>query len=101
MRYRSMITAVAAGMMLAALPAHASTQVLDGKKTKVLHFTDTVTAAQDNDKDITNGNRTNCREPRCTKFTFLYKPAKGVKNAPFSVRIAWTYPVEDYDLYVV
>ena len=29
------------------------------------------------------------------------KPAKGVRPGPFSVKIAWTIPGQDYDLYVI
>jgi len=108
MRVRPFLAVAAAAALVATMPAHAkgpSYQTLDGKKTKTLTYTDKVTAPQDNDQDSTQllggPNRWDCSAPRCAKFTFVYKPAKGVKKAPFSVRIAWTYPVEDYDLYVV
>jgi hypothetical protein len=104
MRIRPFLAVAAAAALVSALPAHAAVPTLDGKKVKTLTFKDTVTAPQDNDKDyvsLSAGDRTFCDPPRCTKFTFLYKPAKGVKSKPFSVRIAWSYPVEDYDLYVV
>jgi len=103
MRIRPFLAVAAAAALVATIPAQAAVPTLDGKKTKTLTFKDVVTAAQDNDKDYVGGNsdRTFCSEPRCSKFTFLYKPAKGVRSARFSVRIAWTYPVEDYDLYVV
>jgi hypothetical protein len=104
MRIRPIIATLAtAGVAIAALPAHASTKTLDGKSHKSLSFTDKVTAPQDNDKDFVGGNsdRTACSQPRCAKFTFIYKPARGVRKGPLSVRIAWTAPVEDYDLYVL
>lgn len=104
MRARSSIIVAAVAALVATIPAHAATPTLDGKKTKTLTFKDVVTTPQDNDKDFastTSTDRTQCSEPRCSKFTFVYKPAKGVKAGAFSVRIAWTYPVEDFDLYVV
>src|SRR5262245_37333018 len=103
MRVRPFLAAAAAAVLAATVPAHAATPTLDGKKTKTLTFKDVTTTPQDNDKDfasLSSGDRTQCAQPRCAKFTFLYKPAKGVKNARMSVRISWTYPVEDYDLYV-
>lgn len=102
MRARSSIVVAAAVAVVAAIPAHASTPTLDGKKTKVLTFKDVVSAPQDHDSDIvSSADRTACSPPRCARFTFVYKPAKHVRKGPFSVRIAWTVPVEDYDLYVV
>lgn len=108
MRVRPFVAVAAAAALVATMPAHAkgpSYKTLDGKATKTLTFKDTITTPQDNDKDIAqvlNGpDRWNCAPPRCARFTFIYKPAKKVKSAPFSVRIAWTYPVEDFDLYVV
>lgn len=104
MRIRPLVTLAAAAAVAAALPAHAASPTIDGKKTKTLTFKDVVAAPQDNDADyaaLTSTDRTRCTRPRCSKFTFLFKPAKGVKRGPMSVRIAWTAPVEDYDLYVV
>jgi len=43
----------------------------------------------------------NCPASRCLSYTFVYKPAKGVRPGPFSVKIAWTIPGQDYDLYVI
>ena len=105
MRTRPVAVAGALVAVLAALPAHAAgVRTLDGKTTKSLTFADKVTAPQDNDKDIasiTATDRTRCSEPRCSKFSFKFAPASGVKTRTFSVRISWSYPVEDYDLYVV
>src|SRR4051812_15240313 len=105
MRYRPLMAIAAAAAVIAAMPAHAgATKTLDGKKVKSLSFADKITAPQDNDKDfvsLSNTDRTQCKAPRCSKFSFRYAPAKGVKPGPFSVKIAWTFPVEDYDLYVV
>jgi hypothetical protein len=102
MRARIPVIVAAAAALLAAIPANAATKTLDGKKTKVLTFKDVVAKAQDNDRDVVSAaDRTSCAAPRCARFTFRYLPAKGVRKGPFSVRIAWTLPVEDYDLYVV
>jgi hypothetical protein len=102
MRARGPVVVAALAALIAAVPAHAATKTLDGKRTKTLTFKDLISAPQDHDTDtVSTADRTVCSEPRCSKFTFLYKPAKGVKRGAFSVRIAWTYPVEDFDLYVV
>lgn len=105
MRYRPLMAVAATAALIATLPAHAGgMKTLNGKTTKTLTFADKITAPQDNDADIAslaNSDRTQCAEPRCSKFSFRYAPAKGVKPGPFSVKISWTYPVEDYDLYVV
>lgn len=106
MRIRPFLAVAAAAALVASMPAHAkapSYKTVDGKTVKTLTYSDVIAAPQDNDKDITQlgGDRTECAQPRCAKYTFVYKPAKGVKKGAFSVRIAWTYPVEDYDLYVV
>lgn len=106
MRYhRPLVTIAAAAAVIAALPAHAGgMKTLDGKKTTALTFVDKVTAPQDNDKDfvsLTDSDRTRCTPPRCAKFSFRFAPAKGVKSRDFSVKISWTLPAEDYDLYVV
>ena len=104
MRYRMIVAATVAAALAATMPAHAAgIKTLDGKKVKSLTFKDVVAAPSDNDADFvtSTGDRTVCAPPRCAKFTFLYKPAKGVKTGPFSARISWTFPVEDYDLYIV
>jgi len=103
MRARVPVVVAALAALLAAIPANAATKTLDGKKTKTLTFKDVIAAPQDHDSDFVLGtsDRTQCSPPRCSKFSFVYKPAKGVKKGPFSVRIAWTFPVEDFDLYVV
>lgn len=105
MRYRPAMIAATAAAVLAVLPAHAAAvRTLDGKATKSLSFADKITAPQDNDSDfvaLTATDRTRCSEPRCSKFSFKFAPAKSVKTRTFSVRISWTYPVEDFDLYVV
>jgi hypothetical protein len=105
MRYRPILAVAAAAALVATLPAHAGgIKTLDGKKVKSLTFSDVVSAPQDNDKDFastSSSDRTVCTPPRCSKFTFLFKPAKGVKYGAFSAKITWTYPVEDYDLYIV
>lgn len=103
MRYRPMLALAATAAVVAALPVHAAgVKTLDGKKVKTLTFADKITAPQDNDDAVLDtGDRTACAEPRCSKFSFRYLPAKGVKRGPFSVKISWTTPAEDYDLYVV
>jgi hypothetical protein len=103
MRHRPAMIVAAAAAALAALPAYAAgMKTLDGKATKSLAFADKISAAQDNDADIAStSDRTRCSEPRCSKFSFRYAPAKGIKAGALSVKISWTFPVEDYDLYVV
>jgi hypothetical protein len=104
MRYRPLMALAAAATVIATMPAHAAgTKTLDGKKVRSLSFADTIAAPQDNDKDfvaVTASDRTQCAEPRCSKFAFRFAPAKGVTSRSFSVKISWTFPVEDYDLYV-
>lgn len=114
MRARHTVVLAAAAALLAALPAHASTPTLDGKKTKVLTFKGASTP-QDNDANVVadqggpNAPGSNprpddyakCSAARCLTWSFVYKPAKGVKRGPFSAKLAWTFPVEDYDLYVL
>jgi hypothetical protein len=100
-------TVAAAGVAVAAVPAHAGgTKTLDGKKTKVLTWTASTTP-QDHDTDAAMelaGNTPDfatCGPPECARFSFIYKPAKGVRKGPFSARISWKLPGEDMDLYVV
>ena len=115
MRYRPMMALAATAALIAAMPAHAAgVKKLDGKKTKVLTFTGQGTP-QDNDANLisdqggpnapgSNPRPTSyghCPKTRCLTFTFLYKPAKGVKPGPFSARSDWTLPGQDYDIYVV
>src|SRR5438067_7021927 len=106
MRVRPFLAVAAAAALVATMPAHAkgpSYKVLDGKSVKTLSFSDTITAPQDNDKDFASTakvDRSFCSPPRCARYTFIYKPAKGVRAGAFSVKITWSYPIEDYDLYV-
>jgi hypothetical protein len=115
MRYRLLIAAGAtAAVAAAALPSHAAgTPVLDGKKTKTLSFS-LASSPQDNDTNqvtdltdlvaptpVSRPDMANCPATRCLSYSFVYKPAKGVKTGPFSVKIAWTIPGQDYDLYVI
>ena len=114
MRARHTVVLAAAAAVVAALPAHASTPTLDGKKTTVLNFS-AASSPQDNDANLVadqggpNAPGANprpadyakCPAPRCLTFSFVYKPAKGVKPGPFSAKLTWTAPVEDYDLYVL
>lgn len=105
MRYRPLMAVAAVAAVVATLPAHAAgMKTLDGKKVKSLSFADKITSPQDNDKDIASlsaSDRTVCKEPRCSKFNFRFAPAKSVKSRSFSVKISWTIPGQDYDLYVV
>jgi hypothetical protein len=110
MRVRPLIAAAAAAVIAATVPAHASMPTLDGKKTKTLTFKGTTTP-QSNDIDLVTDNASagptpvrpddymHCPASRCMTWKFLYKPAKGVRSGPISVKISWTYPVEDFDLY--
>ena len=115
MRARTPLVLATALAVAAALPAHAKgTPTLDGKKTKTLTFKGTA-SPQDNDANLLgdqgapNPPGTNprpddyghCPAARCMTFPFVYKPAKGVKRGPFSARIDWTLPAEDFDLYVI
>jgi len=111
MRVRLLVTAAAAAVLAATIPAHAAkTPVLDGKKVKTLTFTATATP-QTNDADIVTDQAAagplpvrpddymHCPTARCFTWKFVYNPAKGVKSGPISVKLSWTYPVEDFDLY--
>jgi hypothetical protein len=106
MRVRPFLAVAAAAALVATMPAHAkgpSYKVLDGKKIKTLSFSDKITTPQDNDKDAastSSSDRSFCSAPRCSRFTFIYKPAKGVRSGAFSAKITWSYPAEDYDLYI-
>jgi hypothetical protein len=112
MRVRPFVAAAAAAVFAVVMPAHAaSTPVLDGKKVKTLTFTGTSTP-QSHDSDLVGdqagvnpaGGRPadymHCPATRCLTWKFVYKPAKGVRSGPVSVKLSWTYPVEDFDLYV-
>jgi hypothetical protein len=113
MRTRLILAAgAAAAVAVAALPSQAAgTKVLDGKKTKALTFS-LATSPQDNDVDlvtdqvpattpVSRPDMASCPASRCLSYSFVYKPAKGVKAGPFSVKISWTIPGQDYDLYVI
>lgn len=115
MRTRLILAAgAAAAVAVAALPSQAAgAKVLDGKKTKALTFS-LASSPQDNDTNqvtditdlvasspISRPDIANCPASRCLTYSFVYKPAKGVKPGPFSVKISWTIPGQDYDLYVV
>ena len=114
MRVRNTVFLAAAAALLAAVPAHAATPTLDGKKTKTLTFS-AASTPQDNDANLVadqggpNAPGSNprpsdyarCHAPRCLTWSFVYKPAKGVKRGPFSAKLSWTAPVEDYDLYIL
>lgn len=102
MRNRLALVAVAALAGIAAVPAHAGgTPKLDGKKVTSLSFTDAATM-QDNDSHLATGapDFTTCGAPECFRYSFVYKPAKGVAPGPVSVKITWGTPGQDYDLYV-
>ncbi|MBV9098753.1 MAG: hypothetical protein JO079_11915 [Frankiaceae bacterium] len=111
MRVRLFTAAAAAAVLAATVPAHAATPTLDGKKVKTLTFTGTATP-QTHDTDLAGdqaganpaGGRpadyTHCPASRCFTWKFVYKPAKGVRPGPVSVKLSWTLPVEDFDLYV-
>jgi hypothetical protein len=115
MRTRLLVAAgAAAAVAVAALPSHAAgTPVLDGKKTKALSFSLT-SSPQTNDYNlvtdftdlaaqspVSRPDMANCPASRCLSYSFVYKPAKGVKPGPFSAKISWTIPGQDYDLYVI
>jgi hypothetical protein len=97
-------TVLAGGLVASMSGAHAGgAPVLDGKK--VTSITTTFSpAAQDHDGDLVTDqvaktNRDDCKDARCGRLNFMFKPAKGVKgNLKFTIN--WTVPVEDFDLYV-
>ncbi|MDQ1684964.1 MAG: hypothetical protein QOC82_1701 [Frankiaceae bacterium] len=112
MRVRPFLAAVAAAAIaVTAFPASAATPTLDGKKVKTLTFKGTTTP-QSNDVDLVTDlaaagpapvrpdDYMHCPATRCFTWKFVYKPAKGVKKGPISVKLSWTYPVEDLDLYL-
>lgn len=116
MRYRPAVAIALTAALAATLPAHAGgMKTLDGKKTKALTFS-LKSAPQENDTSLVGdlagevGQSTpfdrpadyaHCPKSRCLTYAFRYKPAKGVKPGPFSVKISWTIPGQDYDLYVI
>jgi hypothetical protein len=111
MRVRPLIAAAAVAVIAATIPAQAATPTLDGKKVKTLTFKGTTTP-QSNDVDLVTDvaaagpmpvrpdDYMHCPATRCFTWKFLYKPAKGVRSGPVSVKLAWTIPVQDIDLYV-
>jgi len=113
MRYRPIMIAATAAAVLAALPAHAAgVKTLDGKTTKAISFS-LSSSPQSNDSNLVTdqvpastplsrpSNIAQCPKTRGLFYNFKYAPAKGVKAGPFSVKISWTIPGQDYDLYVV
>jgi hypothetical protein len=115
MRTRLILAAgAAAAVAVAALPSQAAgAKVLDGKKTKALTFS-LAASPQDNDINLLTDNTDlvaktplsrpdfgSCPATRCLTYSFVYKPARGVRPGPFSVKISWTIPGQDYDLYVI
>jgi hypothetical protein len=114
MRYRPILAAAAAATVALSMHADASgLKKLDGKKTKTLTFA-LASSPQSNDTNLatdftdevkpTSASRPDmatCPESRCLSYSFVYKPAKHVKKGPFSVKIAWAIPGQDYDLYVL
>ena len=113
MRVRPFLAAAAAAVLAATIPAHAAgTPVLDGKKVKSLTFSGASTP-QSNDANLATDfaggvgpvtprpdDYMHCPKSRCLTWRFVYKPAKGVRSGPVSVKLTWSYPVEDFDLYV-
>ncbi|MDQ1696345.1 MAG: hypothetical protein QOJ03_1698 [Frankiaceae bacterium] len=93
--------------------ATAATKTLDGKTTKAITFA-AKSSPQDNDSNFATdfsdlakttsisrpADMAKCPKTRCLFYSFMYKPAKGVKRGPLSVKISWTIPGQDYDLYV-
>lgn len=115
MRYRPLMALAATAAVIAALPAHAAgVKTLDGKKVKALTFS-LASSPQENDDALVGDvvheasstptpfdrpDYSKCPKTRCLTYSFRYKPAKGVKPGPFSAKISWTIPGQDYDLYV-
>ncbi|MGB8652219.1 MAG: hypothetical protein WCD35_16340 [Mycobacteriales bacterium] len=94
--------ALVAALVAGTSGAQAAYPVLDGKRVKVL----TLTASggvQDNDKEMASlspSDRVSCTAPRCSRLTFTYLPAKGVRNRDLMFSVTWTNPASDIDLYV-
>src|SRR4051812_1284754 len=114
MRHRLILPAgVAGAFAVAVVPAHAGPKTLDGKKSKSLAFSLT-SSPQSNDTNlvtdltdlavttpVSRPDMANCPASRCLSYSFIYKPARGVRPGRLSVKISWTIPGQDYDLYVI
>ena len=103
MRVRVLVAAALAAAVAISLPAQAAPKTLDGKKVKKLTFKATSEPQFDGNTDLlsTAEERAACKPPRCARFDFVYKPAKGVKPGDVFIQIKWTAPVTDMDLFVV
>jgi len=98
-----LVTAVAlsAGLFLSVSGAEAATPTMDGKKLKAINVTAKATL-QSNDKDFVvpgGPERVDCKAPRCSKTSFVYKPAKGVKGG-LLLTATWANTASDIDLYL-
>ncbi|MCW2545115.1 MAG: hypothetical protein JWM40_2667 [Frankiales bacterium] len=101
MKLRLLTAVTLAGALLLSISgAEAATPVMDGKKVKVLKLVGQG-GLQSNDKDLvlTGGERVACQPPRCSKLTFVYKPAKGVAGG-LMLTANWGNPLSDIDLYL-
>jgi hypothetical protein len=75
---------------------------MDGKKVKELVLKTNggmQTHDEDNADVLGTSDRVNCEAPRCAILTFVYKPAKGVKDG-LMFSATWTNPASDIDLYI-
>ena len=103
MRTRLVLTAAAVGAVALVAPSAlaAPTPVMDGKKVKelVLKANGGVQDHDDDTASLETADRVNCAAPRCAVLTFVYKPAKGVKDG-LMFSATWTNPLSDIDLYV-
>ncbi len=100
-RPRVLAAVVLTTMVATAVPAHAASPVLDGKKKKSLPFTLALADPQqhllaetlENDVDPSPEATGTCAKPRCYAVPFTVKHGKGVSDrTPLSARITWTLP---------
>jgi hypothetical protein len=113
-------TATVAVLAITTLGADAAYKTLDGKRVKTLTLT-AVAPAQTHDTNLVAGNGdvefllktakqkppitetdpVNCKPPACSRLTFVYLPALGVRNKDLMLSTTWTNPAADIDLYFV
>jgi len=109
MRARLLVALGSAALLAAtALPSHAGTPVVDGKKNKGWSFKVAVTTQNNLAGDQAGPlvkqagpsyGGAACKPPRCYKQTFVFSPARGVKG-DVVVKAKWATPASDYDLYL-
>ncbi len=101
MKFRILTAAALTGALVLSISgAEAASPVMDGKKVKALKLVGKG-GLQSNDKDfvLTSSERVDCKPPRCSILTFVYKPAKGVAGG-LMLTANWGSPLSDIDLYL-